>query len=331
MLQSSARAAALASRGASRSAFRNLEETAVRGRSTASASFSSASSSAHLARRSFRLDSREVASSQLRTAALTVRSSHSTAASRLRPAQIALHSSRSSLAQYDAHFRRTFVSSAAARQGAAPSHSATSSSSKQQESMSKASEEEEADPDSPPPKASLKERLRFLSRRYGWWAIGVYLLASLVDFSLVFLAIHMLGAEHIRELETKARNWIGLGKRDVSEERATGQGMKDILGVGVGNAEPASENNSAARKEVLAKVKTGGAPGGTGQQGAGSSTLWTEAVLAYTIHKTLLLPFRVAVTAAVLPSFVKLMVRWGLSRPNAVVRAAATATKKAAR
>lgn len=37
---------------------------------------------------------------------------------------------------------------------------------------------------------------------------------------------------------------------------------------------------------------------------SGSGTLWAEAVLAYTIHKTLLLPFRVMGTGAVTPSFV---------------------------
>lgn len=61
-----------------------------------------------------------------------------------------------------------------------------------------------------------------------------------------------------------------------------------------------------------------------------STTLWTEIVLAYTIHKTLLLPFRVMLTAAVLPSFVKFMVKIGWSKPNYVVKKAAEKAKERA-
>ncbi len=194
------------------------------------------------------------------------------------------------------------------------------------------------DPDRPPPKATLKERLRFLSRRYGWWALGVYLLMSLVDFSLVLVAIHFLGAEHIRSIEGKVRDMFGMGKRSKKEEEHTGQGLKEILGVGTGGEEPTAENNAAARREAIAKrdaaikgtttVTAEDSKDGNSSSQWLSSSMWAEVVLAYTIHKTLLLPFRIAATAAVLPSFVKLMVRWGLSKPNAVVRAAAK--KKAA-
>ncbi|PWN36778.1 uncharacterized protein FA14DRAFT_118180 [Meira miltonrushii] len=146
-------------------------------------------------------------------------------------------------------------------------------------------EGEQPDPDEPPKKATIRERLRFLTRRYGWWALGVYLLASTVDFSLVFLAIHLLGADHIRELEDGVRKYFGMGKREM-EDHEKGDG-KD------------------------------------------SSTLWTEAVLAYTIHKTLLLPFRVGITAAVTPTFVKYMVRLGWAKNNAAVQQAAQKAKMA--
>lgn len=137
------------------------------------------------------------------------------------------------------------------------------------------SPEPEPDADAPPPKASLRERLKFLTRRYGWWALGVYLAASAVDFSLTFLAIHLLGADHIRSLESSLRRSIGLEQRSDSEQE-------------------------------------------DGKRGGG---LWTEAVLAYTIHKTLLLPVRVAFTAAVTPSFVKWLVRMGWAKANYEVKA----------
>lgn len=142
---------------------------------------------------------------------------------------------------------------------------------------SKPEVEPEADSDAPPPKASLRERLKFLTRRYGWWALGVYLAASAVDFSLVFFAIHMLGADHIRSLEASLRKSIGLEQR--SDDETSSEPVK------------------------------------------GTNPIWTEAVLAYTIHKTLLLPVRVAFTAAVTPSFVKWLVRMGWAKANHVVKA----------
>ncbi|PWN99436.1 hypothetical protein FA09DRAFT_289400, partial [Tilletiopsis washingtonensis] len=123
---------------------------------------------------------------------------------------------------------------------------------------------------------SFRERMRFLWKRYGWWALGVYQLASIVDISITFAAIHMLGAEHIRSLETRVREWAGFGKREMDDDEES--------------------------------------------SGGGNSALWAEAVLAYTIHKTLLLPFRVMLTAAVTPSFVKQMVRLGWAKPNNLVK-----------
>lgn len=194
--------------------------------------------------------------------------------------------------------------------------------------------------------------MRFLSRRYGWWALAVYLLASFIDFSLIFAAIHFLGADHIKEWENWVREKVGLEKlkHKVSSE---GNLEDSTISISIpGGKELELVNNSKAAKEALELRKgslltsnqntsnsnsdsnhqTSGEKKRNGGAGAGASTLWTEAVLAYTIHKTLLLPFRVMFTAAVLPSFVKLMVKWGLSKPNYVVKnAAKKAHEKAAR
>ncbi|PWN18803.1 hypothetical protein BCV69DRAFT_234624, partial [Microstroma glucosiphilum] len=107
---------------------------------------------------------------------------------------------------------------------------------------------------------SFRQRMRYLWKRYGWWAFGVYNLWSLADFSLAWAVIHLFGADYIRDVETKVREAVGLKERDTADEELANKG--------------------------------------------GSSTLWTEAVLAYTIHKTLLLPFRVMGTGALTPSFV---------------------------
>jgi len=53
-------------------------------------------------------------------------------------------------------------------------------------------------PESPP---SLSERLRKLSRDYGWAALAVYLGLSVLDFPLCFLLVRALGTERIGRLE----------------------------------------------------------------------------------------------------------------------------------
>lgn len=46
-------------------------------------------------------------------------------------------------------------------------------------------------------KASLSQRLKKLSREYGWAALGVYLGLSALDFPFCFAAVRLLGVERI--------------------------------------------------------------------------------------------------------------------------------------
>lgn len=46
-------------------------------------------------------------------------------------------------------------------------------------------------------KASLSQRLKKLSREYGWAALGVYLTLSALDFPFCFAAVRLLGVERI--------------------------------------------------------------------------------------------------------------------------------------
>ncbi len=48
-----------------------------------------------------------------------------------------------------------------------------------------------------PPSLSLSQRLRKLSREYGWSALGVYLALSALDFPFCFLAVRLVGTERI--------------------------------------------------------------------------------------------------------------------------------------
>ncbi|KAM0797410.1 hypothetical protein BDR22DRAFT_438268 [Usnea florida] len=48
---------------------------------------------------------------------------------------------------------------------------------------------------SPTPTLSLSQRLRKLSREYGWSAFGVYMLFTALDFPFCFAAVRYLGAD----------------------------------------------------------------------------------------------------------------------------------------
>jgi hypothetical protein len=48
---------------------------------------------------------------------------------------------------------------------------------------------------------SLSQRLRKLSREYGWAAVGVYFGLSALDFPFCFVAVRLLGVERIGHFE----------------------------------------------------------------------------------------------------------------------------------
>lgn len=129
--------------------------------------------------------------------------------------------------------------------------------------------------------SSFSSRLRRLLRENGKVALGVYLGLSLVDFSLTFLAVYSLGAEHVHAAEDWVlRNLDWRRKKDSEVVRKVGEWAEK------------KQLQQLERQEQA-------------QDKAAGSALWTTALLAYTIHKTALLPFRVGVTAAVTPAVVR--------------------------
>jgi len=50
---------------------------------------------------------------------------------------------------------------------------------------------------SPEPAPSLSQRLKRLSKEYGWLAVGVYFSLSVLDFPFCFLVVRMLGTERV--------------------------------------------------------------------------------------------------------------------------------------
>ncbi|KAH7888782.1 hypothetical protein F5I97DRAFT_1803565 [Phlebopus sp. FC_14] len=117
-----------------------------------------------------------------------------------------------------------------------------------------------------PPNATLSQRLKHLITSYGWYALGVYFVLSALDFTVAFAGINLLGAEQVSRLAAHVK------------EAALGFLYNK-------SPEPGTE-------EVENRVEGG-------QEG-----LYAMLVLAYTIHKTLFLPVRVGLTAALTPRLV---------------------------
>ncbi|KAH7108483.1 hypothetical protein BKA62DRAFT_682309 [Auriculariales sp. MPI-PUGE-AT-0066] len=132
---------------------------------------------------------------------------------------------------------------------------------------------------SPPPEGEevvpqgLGARLKYLFKTYGWYALGVYTLYSTIDFTFAFGLIHFIGADHVREWVKSAKLWIWGGEKPTPQELADAKSEAD---------------------EQDKDLKEGGWDG-----------VVAMVILAYTVHKTLFLPFRIGATAATTPPLVK--------------------------
>ncbi|KZF25578.1 hypothetical protein L228DRAFT_266041 [Xylona heveae TC161] len=147
---------------------------------------------------------------------------------------------------------------------------------------------------SPEPAPSLSQRLKQLSKEYGWCALGVYLALSALDFPFCFLAVRWLGAEAIGQYEHAAVEWFKEMMPWPSSENAPAQT------VGVDQAQVQDGQGEALGEE--AKKRNG--------NDADQASIWTQLALAYAIHKSFIF-FRVPLTAAVTPKVVKVLRSWG--------------------
>jgi hypothetical protein len=161
---------------------------------------------------------------------------------------------------------------------------------------------------SPEPSLSLSQRLKKLSKEYGWTALGVYLGLSVLDFPFCFLAVRLLGTERIGRWEHAVIDtfwsvvYAAFPKYRKQHEGAvleSGESLEvDTLpdtNEAETSAEDASKINGASEARPSLLTYTG---------------LWTQLVLAYAVHKSFIF-IRVPLTAAVLPKVVKTLRGWG--------------------
>lgn len=72
----------------------------------------------------------------------------------------------------------------------------------------------------------------------------------------------------------------------------------------------AGEKGVIEAEMEAAREREGGEQGAVGAKKKEDASIWTQVVLAYAIHKSLIV-FRVPLTAAVLPKVVKTLRGWG--------------------
>ncbi|KAL0956066.1 hypothetical protein HGRIS_002235 [Hohenbuehelia grisea] len=139
-----------------------------------------------------------------------------------------------------------------------------------------------------PPDASLSQKLKHLIKSYGWYALGVYFLIGTIDFVVAFGGVHLIGAEHAQAIATSVKQTIS--------------GILHSKPPEPGRDEMESMNGAAHQ--------------------TGSEGLYAMLVLAYTLHKTLFMPLRVGLTAALTPRIVGWLSRRGWAGAAGTRRAA---------
>jgi len=168
---------------------------------------------------------------------------------------------------------------------------------------------------SPQPALSISQRLKQLSKEYGWAALGVYLGLSLLDFPVCFLAVRLLGTERIGHYEEAVKSAFWSVVRVALPEA----GKKSPEEIAANEAEKAAK--ATAREGYMDAEGVFVQPsnidackypydGSCGLDNLTLVAIWTQLGLAYLVHKSLIF-FRVPLTAAVLPKVVRTLRGWG--------------------
>ncbi|KHN96959.1 peptide alpha-N-acetyltransferase [Metarhizium album ARSEF 1941] len=150
-------------------------------------------------------------------------------------------------------------------------------------------------------KLTLSQRLKRLSKEYGWSAVGVYLALSVLDFPFCFLLVRVVGTETIGKLEHyvvgAVKQFIPESVRQKWHEYWRSIKSKEVETMGNGNISDRVEMAGWGVEEAQERNKE-------------EASLGTQLALAYAIHKSFIF-LRVPLTAAVTPKVVKVLRSWG--------------------
>jgi hypothetical protein len=168
---------------------------------------------------------------------------------------------------------------------------------------------------SPEGSLSLSQRLRKLTREYGWSAVGVYFMLSALDFPFCYLLVRYLGTDRIGEWEhivvsnvqkvipeSVKKSWHDW--RESVKQAELNMTGKEKINDGVEMAGWGVEEAEANNKR--------------------DASLATQLALAYAIHKSFIF-IRVPITAAITPRVVKVLRGWGWDIGKRTTKAAKAA------
>lgn len=136
-----------------------------------------------------------------------------------------------------------------------------------------------------------KPSLKKLMQTYGYSALAVYLGISMIDLPLCFFAVHSLGEERMKVYINRVKRMFGYGKEE-----------QELI---------AEVRDKIAHKEQK-KLSGEEVQNASWWERFKESTLLTEFVIAYGLHKSLII-IRVPLTAAITPATVKALQKWGFN------------------
>lgn len=133
---------------------------------------------------------------------------------------------------------------------------------------------------------------RALFKEYGYSALAIYFALSMIDLPIIYVLVHTSGKDQIEIYENKVKQTFGYGVSD--EELKKRQEINKIQEEieNKENPEQESKENQLTLSWVVSQFS------------------WTEFAIAYGIHKSLAF-IRLPVTAAITPSTVAILRRWG--------------------
>lgn len=150
-------------------------------------------------------------------------------------------------------------------------------------------------------KLTLSQKLKRLSKEYGWSAVGVYLALSVLDFPFCFLLVRIVGTDTIGKVEhyvlSSVSQFIPDSVRQKWHEYWRSIKRAEVETLGDDGISDKVEMAGWGVKEAQEHHKE-------------EASLGTQLALAYAIHKSFIF-FRVPLTAAVTPKVVKVLRSWG--------------------
>ncbi|KAG5363278.1 N-terminal acetyltransferase 2 [Yarrowia sp. B02] len=152
--------------------------------------------------------------------------------------------------------------------------------------------------------------IKALVQKYGWVALGVYLSLSTIDLPICWLGVHSVGLDKVVEWQAYLKDLVGW-KTTPKEERqhddAEGSELASTVTGAIAMVTPDIE--AAVEEQKIDEKLPEAAPS---ESYWFSKQMWAEFAVAYAIHKSLIF-IRLPITAAITPSVVKVLKRWGFN------------------